>query len=128
MAHPGGRPTKYKPEYCDMVVEHMKGGLSLQSFAAEIDVNIDTVNEWRKVHEEFSVAVKRGRDHQASFWEKLGRAAATGKIKNTNPTIFIWMTKNMLKWRDKTEISGPEGQSLSLTALVKQVSQEESDG
>ena len=30
--NPVGRPTKYKPEYCEMLIEHMSEGLSFESF------------------------------------------------------------------------------------------------
>lgn len=101
---PMGRPTKYLPEYCDMVIEHMSGGASLTSFAAEIDVARSTITEWTSQHPEFSAAIKRGKAKCAAWWESLGRSGAMGG--EVNPTLVIFGLKNMAPddWRDKQEI------------------------
>ena len=101
---PVGRPTKYKPEYCDMLVEHMAEGASMTSFAAEIDVSRETISEWGRVHPEFSVAIKKGKAKCAAWWERLGRQGAQGG--DVNPTLVIFGLKNMAAddWRDKQEL------------------------
>ena len=101
---PVGRPSKYRPEYCDMVVDHMSEGASLTSFAAEIDVSRETISEWTRVHPEFSVAVKKGKAKCAAWWERLGRTGAMGG--DVNPTLVIFGLKNMSPedWRDKQEL------------------------
>lgn len=106
---PVGRPSKYRPEYCDMVVEHMSEGASLTSFAAEIDVSRETISEWSRVHPEFSVAVKKGKAKCAAWWERLGRTGAMGG--DVNPTLVIFGLKNMSPddWRDKQEIDHRSG-------------------
>lgn len=98
------RPTKYKPEFCDAVVEHMTTGASLTSFAAEIDVARSTINEWMEANPEFSEAVKRGKAKCAAWWERKGREGASGESA-VNPTLVIFGLKNMAAddWRDKQE-------------------------
>jgi hypothetical protein len=108
---PAGRPTSYKPEYCDAVIEHMAEGASLTSFAASIGVCRDTVTEWCNVHPEFSLSVKRGKAVCAAWWEKVGRTQALdGK---GNATLVIFGLKNMAAedWREKTqhEHTGADG-------------------
>lgn len=99
-----GRPSKYDPKYCDMIVEHMAEGASMTSFAAEIDVARSTLNEWMEDHPEFSDAVKRGKSKCAAWWERLGRQGAQGG--DVNPTLVIFGLKNMAAddWREKQEI------------------------
>ena len=46
LKHPGGRPSEYRPEYCEMVQEHMAKGKSLTAFAGSIKVSAFTVYEW----------------------------------------------------------------------------------
>lgn len=106
---PVGRPSKYRPEYCDMVVDHMSEGASLTSFAAEIDVSRETISEWSRVHPEFSVAVKKGKAKCAAWWERLGRTGAMGG--DVNPTLVIFGLKNMSPedWREKQEIDHRSG-------------------
>lgn len=99
-----GRPSKYDPAYCDAVVEHMKEGASLTSFAAEIGVCRDTISEWASAHGEFSVAVKRGKAACAAWWEKINRTLA--QTGTGNATACVFGLKNMAAddWRDKQEI------------------------
>lgn len=75
-----GRPTKYREEHCDKLIEHLKKGGSLESFAAIIDVNPDTVFEWLKVHEAFSEAKKVGDAHNLNFFERLAISGMTGQL------------------------------------------------
>lgn len=101
---PVGRPTKYDPKYCDMIVEHMSEGASATSFAAEIDVSRSTITEWADTYPEFSAAVTRAKAKCAAWWERVGRTnAVTG---NGNATLVIFGLKNMgaEDWRDKQEI------------------------
>ena len=128
-----GRPTLYRPEYCEMLVAHMKGGLSFECFAAVIDVHPDTVYEWVKVHESFSEAKRVGKIHERLFWERLARGGAAGQLKrtaktvthrdgrvevteeptNANAALIIFALKNKFpkEWRDRKdlEISGKDG-------------------
>lgn len=119
MSQPVGRPSKYDPAFCDQVVEHMRDGASLTSFAAEIGVCRDTLTEWCAVHEDFSLAVKRGKAVCAAWWEKTARAGAAGG--NANPTLCIFGLKNMAAedWRDKveTEHSG----NLTVTKVEREI-------
>lgn len=106
-----GRPSKYLPEYCEQVIEHMSDGASLTSFAAEIQVARSTINEWMGVHPEFSEAVKVAKAKCAAWWEKLGRSGAMGG--DVNPTLVIFGLKNMAAddWREKQEMAhtSPDG-------------------
>ena len=57
----GGRPTKYKPEYTEQAVKLSKIGATDAQIADFFEVNIDTITEWKKVHPEFSVALKEAK-------------------------------------------------------------------
>lgn len=101
---PVGRPTKYRKEYCEAVVEHMSDGASLTSFAASIDVCRATINVWADEHPEFLEAVKAGKAKCAAWWE---RTARTNAVEGTgNATLCIFGLKNMSEddWRDRKEV------------------------
>lgn len=109
MKNPVGRPTKYKPEYCQMVVDHMAEGASLTSFAAEIEVSRATINVWMGEYPEFLESVKRAKAKCAAWWERVGRSGAQGG--DVNPTLVIFGLKNMAAddWRDKQEVDHRSG-------------------
>ncbi len=124
--HPGGRPTKYKEEYCDKIIEYFRieptktdykeeyynnGTLksktpvitaeifpTFQGFADELDVSIDTLNEWCKVHPEFSEAYTRAKALQERIWLQN---AMSGLY---NPQFAQFFGKNCLGYKDKQEL------------------------
>ena len=104
-----GRPTKYDEAYPNLLLKHMEEGLSYQSFAATLGVHVDTLYEWEKVYPEFSEAKKIGKGLLLLFFEKLGRAASAGRVENFNATAFVWLSKNMIGWRDKVAITDEDG-------------------
>lgn len=69
----GGRPSLYKPEYCDVVINLGKDGASMAAMAAEIGVDRGTLRDWTKTHEEFSIAIARARDLAQVWWEEEGK-------------------------------------------------------
>ena len=126
---PAGRPTKYKPEYCEQIVAFMSDGASITSFAAEIDVCRATITEWVEVYPEFSAAVKRAKAKCAAWWERQGREGATGN-KDINPTLVIFGLKNMgaEDWRDKQEIDHRSGDKSMTPQRIEIVSGSKADG
>ena len=114
--HAGGRPSKYDPAFCDLVVETMRTGLSLTAFAGEIGVARSTINEWMDAHPEFSEAVSRAKASRLLHWE---RAALNVAVRGGGPgtaTVIVFGLKNMGgdEWSDttKTEVSGPGGRPI----------------
>lgn len=83
----GGRPTKYKPEYCEALIQHMENGNSFWSFAAEVDVCFQTLDDWCGAHPEFLESKRRGMSKLLRFDEKIARAGSTGQLKRHARTI-----------------------------------------
>lgn len=124
MAGEMGRPTKYLPEHCQMLIEHMATGLSFESFAAVAKVDRDTIYNWIEIHPDFSDAKKQAFEESRLFWEKKGIEGlfseseydANTKIsssKSMNAAVWIFTMKNRFpeEWKDKheTEHSGNMG-------------------
>ena len=96
--HAGGRPTDYRPEYCDAVIAAMSDGLSLTAFAGLIGQGRDTVYKWIRAHSEFSDAVSRARAARVLWLErKLLRAR---KGAETTAAIFALKNADPTEWRD----------------------------
>lgn len=119
------RPTDYDPAFCDQIVaffnkepwtEHERtitrrdGSIveetyrlpaelpTLANFACQIGVHRDTLNEWGRVHPEFSDAVKMAKAHQ----ERI--LVSNGLCGLYEGPFGIFTAKNILGWRDKSEI------------------------
>lgn len=106
-----GRPSKYKPTYCNLLIEHMQEGASIASFAAEIGVARSTINEWADAHPDFSEALKKGKAKCAAWWEKQLRGIATEGGGPGSATAVIFGLKNMASedWREKQEVEHSGG-------------------
>lgn len=101
MAHhkPGmGRPSEYREEYCEAIIEFMAQGYSLTAFAGSIRVAKDTVYEWIKHHRAFSDATARARVARVTALEaKLLRSR---KGAETTAAIFALRNADPTEWRD----------------------------
>jgi len=73
----GGRPTDYRPEYCQKAIELGKTGASYAEIASELDVAESTLYLWKDVHPEFSEALTRARQEAKVWFERLGRENLT---------------------------------------------------
>lgn len=117
---PAGRPTKYKKEYCDLLVEDMARGYSYEAFAGLIKVHVDTLYEWEKIHPEFSDAKKAAVAQGRRTWEGWGMDGLwtmTSKeegSRSMNATLWIFNMKNRFGWRDRQEIETTGSQTLTL--------------
>lgn len=103
---PIGRPSKYDPAFCEMLLDHMWKGNSFQSFAAELGVSIDTIYEWAKVHTDFSESKKQGQGFEIAYWERILRGGAQGSLKDFSATATIFALKNKAPafYRDKIHV------------------------
>ena len=102
---PGGRPTIYKPEYCQQLIEHMAQGLSFESFAGIIGTCTQTIYNWLDKHPEFLEAKKQAFAQNRVFWEKAGLNGMFmgGKDNPFNATVWVFNMKNRFGWADKKE-------------------------
>lgn len=102
MAHPGGRPTKYKKKYIKMVDEYLKTcgkqneKLPKKSeYARYIGVNDNTLDNWcnekdeegNPVHPEFLCAIKRIEEAQKE--QLMDDGMYGGKEVNSTMAIFL---------------------------------------
>lgn len=109
--HPGGRPTKYEPRYCDEMIDFMAQGYSIGAFAGHIRITRRTLLNWKKDFPEFADAYEIAQATCQLHWEKraieIGKEGAPGGA----PVMTIFALKNMGSddWRDKIEHSGNVG-------------------
>ena len=92
-----GRPTKYKKQYCQDLIEHCSMGLSLESFSATIDCCRDTLYEWKKKHPDFFDAIKRAKEAHLIYVERRLASILNGNRGNVVAAIFMLKCKHQWK-------------------------------
>lgn len=100
--------TKYKKKYNEMIIEHMKEGNSLTSFASRIGVAKSTIYEWGKKHEDFSNAIKVAQDSAETWWEDKMKLMVEHGVSGSS-SIAIFTMKARFGWRDNTPVLEDNG-------------------
>jgi len=126
---PGGRPTEYKPEFCDAVIEWGKDGKSKTWMAAQLGVSRDSLYEWERVYPQFSDALSLAMAHSQAWWEDAGQtgmmmsgfsASAWGKAVSCRfPADYTEKTKQ--------ELTGPNGQPIATSLTIEFVTAKTDD-
>lgn len=121
-----GRPTDYKPEYCEQTTKLCKLGATDAELGDFFDVEESTINNWKLKHPEFMESIKKGKDlADANVADSLhqratgyshadidirvvdGKIVETDIIKHYPPetaaAIFWLKNRQKKKWRDKIE-------------------------
>ena len=112
--HPGGRPTIYRPELGQQLIEAMAGGLSAEAAAAKIGIGGRTLFSWQAQHPEFQQAIQEGRHRALLFWEERAIAIAHGKPGNAQLVTLALKNRSRAAsgWHHdvlKTELTGADG-------------------
>lgn len=113
-----GRPTKYRQEMGDRVIEMMREGASKLEVCADLDISYDTFLAYQERHPEFLESVKRGEDLSEAWWTHLGRMGATGEMPNANATFFVFNMKNRFNWSDRRDVHQTGDVSIHVTTGI----------
>lgn len=114
-----GRPSKYRPKFCQMLIDHMEKGYSFESFGAIIDVNQDTLHTWAKTHQDFSEAKHLAYNKSRLYWERIGiEGLHTTVMRKGNMTVTkslnvrVWelnLKSKFKEWRNVDKADETEG-------------------
>lgn len=118
-----GHPTKYRPEYDQLLITHMGMGYTFESFAGHPDVRVDrdTIYNWCSLFASFSDAKKVGRSSQLYRDEQTLEMLTTGTLKDGSASTHIFKMKNCHGWKDKSEIVSTNT-NMTLEEFLKQQS------
>ncbi len=117
-----GQPCRYKPEYCELLIEHMKKGLSFEAFGAEVNVSSRTLYHWQNGFPEFREAHEVGLSHSRLVWERMGMVLVARGGGNGSAAVYIVNMKNRFGWRDAPK---DEPEALDAKEAVKALTQAE---
>lgn len=139
---PGGRPTKYRPEYCEQGEKLCKLGATDDDVADFFAVDVATIKRWKVRHPEFCAALNVGKDPAdervvASLYHRAvgyshpeddirvvnGEIVITPTVKHYPPdsTACIFWLKNRRRgeWRDKFPEDDPTPPAEQVIKIVR---------
>ena len=112
---PVGRPTLYKPEYCEEVIALGKIGKSVEAIGAILGVGTKTLYNWRDQHEDFLHALDMAKEFELQWWEDIAQTHMIENKESDKINATIW-SRSMAarfpkKYREqvKQEITGADG-------------------
>lgn len=113
---PGGRPTKYKEEFCEIMIDMAAQGCGVVEICSRIDISKQTFYRWKSEKVEFSDAFTIAKLKCQAWWEAQGRRLEGGELNHG-----LWKL-NMVNrfpddWSDKKEV---EHQVSSVRDIIKQ--------
>lgn len=138
----GGRPTVYKAEYVKIAAKLYELGATDYEVAQAFEVSEGTIRNWQAKHIEFSTAAKNGKTlnddrverslyHKAvgytftsekvfQFQGQIVRAQTVEHVPPDTTAAIFWL-KNRRKedWRDRQELSGPNGGPLQILDMSR---------
>lgn len=126
---PAGRPSDYKEEFCQTVVECGKQGMSLVEIACELGVVRSTLQLWEANIPEFSVAMAKARELSQAWWEKTGRVGMIeepGGVK-LNASIYSrsMAARFPADWRENSKVenthAAPDGGPIKHSVSVEYI-------
>jgi hypothetical protein len=106
-AQPGaGRPTKYKPETVEKILEALRGGNTRRASCAVADVSQDSLALWLRIYPEFAEAVEKA--------EGKAEAKMVSIIRDASDTTWQaaawWLErKHKAEWSSRVEQTGADG-------------------
>lgn len=92
--------TKYRAEFCELLIEHMSKGFPISSFGSVVGVSRQTVNQWAKYHQEFAEARAIGLAKSEQFYVKqaLDHLIEHPDSSKINTKLWGTLMRNIHKW------------------------------
>ncbi len=102
-----GRPTKYKPEFAQLLFQHMSEGGSFEAFCSVPKCTVSRLYAWLTRHAEFREAKEAGEVAGKAFWENLGKAGQAGQLR-TSTRVWKYLKNKETGQRVRTLVEERE--------------------
>ena len=135
-----GQPTKFKTEYIEQAYDLAMMGMTDTELAKFFHVDQSTITEWKKVHEEFSIALTDAREKAigkvvaAMYKNAIGYEHEDERIAsdqgqpvvmkvtkryqpNQGAAQFFLKNRDPDKWREKQEVEHSGGVEVTMVKL-----------
>ena len=115
-----GRPTLYRPEFCERVIAMGKQGMSQEQISGTLGFAWNTLDLWAEKHPEFMQALRTAKNLELHYWEDLGlqNVLETPGGQRLNGAVYnkIMAARFPAKYseRNKIELTGANGGAVKL--------------
>jgi hypothetical protein len=127
-----GRPTKYRSEFCELVLELGAKGKSKAQMAAALGCDRASIDRWADDHEEFCNAMAMARDLALAWWEDVGQEGMWQSSDGLRLNPQLWSRSMSARFPDDyrenrgVELTGRNGGAVAVvdeTAKAARVAQ-----
>jgi hypothetical protein len=112
-----GRPTDYRSEFCERVIELGKEGYSKAMIAHDLGVTRKTLDNWAETNPEFLHAIHDARDAALGWWELQGHKGIWSREFNANAYRLQVTNRFPDDWKDKQEVDNKHSGSVAVTRV-----------
>jgi hypothetical protein len=128
LKRPVGRPSEYRPDFCEIVTAMGAAGFSKAQIAYELNVVKNTLNSWSEAHPEFLTAMEHAREMSQGWWENQGQAGIWGG-KQFSAQAYNLQVRNRFPddWKERSAlaITGADGGAIKTDSLTKVIAANE---
>ena len=105
-----GRPSVYRPEFCEQVIALGKQGKSITQMAAKLEVDKASLLKWKDEKDDFSTALRVALTYSQDWWEDK---AQTGLI-DRNFNAALWKHCVTSRFREDYAEKREEGPQITI--------------
>lgn len=114
-----GRPSGYRPEFCDLVLGLGEEGKSFTQMAVATGHDRASLLRWKEEHPEFRTALTRALERSQCWWEEQGQNGIFSREFNA----ALWHKNVASRFRedyaDRKEVTGANGGPIQQAVTVK---------
>src|SRR6478672_162968 len=94
-----GRPTLYRPEYCQRAIDYMRQGYSVTALAGHLGMSKDAIYDWINLYPDFRHAINMGRAARVAALE--AKLLSTSQGVGVTAAIFALKNADPDEWQDR---------------------------
>jgi hypothetical protein len=92
-----GRPSSYKPSYCNRVLTFATNGCCKNEIAVGLGVSVKTLNAWAETYDDFRQAMSEAKELEYAWWLMVGRKGQF--TRNWNGSAWALQMRNRFRKR-----------------------------
>jgi len=111
-----GRPSDYRPEFCETAIAMGQNGASKVDIADALDTTVKTIYNWMAQYPDFLRAMERAEQKAEVWWAEQGKKALWTPGFNSSVWSRSMAARFPRSWRENknVELSGKDGAPIEM--------------